>query len=120
MTLQQMIDAAGIDKMLEISLALGGRRVYISRSPAPEKGSAAHALGADLWAALQKDFAGDTVEIPSRSAVLHAQKLIRAGEMLEAGMSINMTARKTGLSKRTVRRIRMADLARFAGRGPHG
>lgn len=103
MTLLELIDLAGVDRALEITARLGGRNILVSGADDP------HGVGADVWRALQESFAGEKIEIPRHLAVQHFARRQRAAGMLRAGESISRTARQTGLSRRTIRRIRLAD-----------
>jgi len=105
MTVRGLIDLLGAERALMLSRRFGGQRIYIPSAP-PRPGTAAHAMGVDVWQALRADFRGERIRIPGYGALKRYVRRQRAVAMLNAGESVSAVARVTGLSDRTIRRIK--------------
>jgi len=101
MTTHTFVDLLGIDRALAVSRRLGGRRIYISNASIPS-----HGLDADFWAALQTMFRGERVEIPTHTAIQRVAQRQIAAEMILCGENVRNIVKATGLSRRTIMRLR--------------
>lgn len=106
MRASELVDALGEDGALALAEMQSGRTVYVptGASDLPVW----RALGVQGLQALQRLAAGEYVEMPTMGAVRRLVGRRRAEALLAAGVGYRETARRTGLSRRTVARV--ADL----------
>ncbi len=106
--LGELVNLLGWEALESLARRLGGRRVYIPVEAAPP--AIVETLGEFRAAQIHRRWAGGRIEVPALSAVAashrRSESRKRALALLAAGSSIRSVAAATGLSARTVRRLK--------------
>lgn len=108
-------DAAGIDAVVALSRALGGKRIYIPKSAAPND-PLVLAAGQDAADAICRAIGGEHVEFPKGDAAVH---YLIAEALVEKRMSANEMVAILKITYRHARRLRRQILRAKAGPRGH-
>ena len=107
MRIDELIDLVGEHAALRLGQQLGGCRLYISRRSDFDRVVAA--VGEGAAEALRRRYAGDRVDAPPVTSISRRIARRRAAQLLRIGHSVRETSRRTGLPRRTVRRLARAE-----------
>lgn len=100
----ELIGVIGIADTYKITRTYGGTRVYIPKTLPPSKCTLA--ISPAGITALQRDYGGESIEIPKSASIDRFVRNISIFKMLEEGRSIRDIARHYDLSVRQINNIR--------------
>lgn len=107
--IREMYNLLGWRRLEELAARLGGKRIYMSSNGQPPD-RLIKILGDHTAEEIRCRWAGMRIEIPRFESVANArinmQRRDRAAALLAEGLSVRAIASKTGLSERTIRRLR--------------
>ena len=107
--LGDLVNLLGWEAVESLARRLGGRRVYIPVVDGAPR-AIVESLGEFRAEQIRRRWAGTRIEVPAPSAVAAARRRSESRKhaltMLAAGQSIRSVAAATGLSARTVRRLK--------------
>ena len=102
--LQELCEVVGTEATLHIVRIWGGVTMYIPRRVDPVT-RLYRELGAEAAKKLVARYAGDTLEIPTGAALTRLRR-IEIEACLRSGLGVRRTARRCGVGRRYVKRVR--------------
>lgn len=104
-SLRQIAELTSLEVALKLVAQLGGTEVYVPKQPT-KSSRLARCVGVDAARRIAELHGGDRLAVPLATAAVRARRDDAIRRLLDDGLSVPEAARRAGVSRRTIHRIK--------------